>query len=124
MSREAMKIFRTAFWLGIIIYNLPSPTSQPPAPEPQINGSRGLAAKAASQLCSMSRESCLKNGEAIPNSGERGVHSSPPSHDTLTPTDRAVLWRGPGRQSAGRETELTSAIAVTKSAFRKARQTI
>ena len=25
-----MKLFRTAFWLGVVIYNLPSPASQPP----------------------------------------------------------------------------------------------
>ena len=93
-----MKIFRTAFWLGIVIYNLPSPASQPPAFEPQINGSRGLAAKSASELCPQSRESCSKNADAIPNAGDRGVHSSSPvhSHDTLTPTDRAVLWAGTG----------------------------
>ena len=28
-----MKLFRTAFWLGVVIYNLPSPDSQPAAPE-------------------------------------------------------------------------------------------
>jgi hypothetical protein len=30
-----MKLFRTAFWLGVVIYNLPSPASQPPSAESQ-----------------------------------------------------------------------------------------
>ena len=33
-----MKLFRTAFWLGVVIYNLPSPASQsaPPASHPMM----------------------------------------------------------------------------------------
>jgi hypothetical protein len=54
-SRETMKLFRTAFWLGVVIYNLPSPASQPAAPASQLHdGQRsilrnpGLAASASS----------------------------------------------------------------------------
>jgi hypothetical protein len=88
-SREAMKLFRTAFWLGVVIYNLPSPASQPAAPESRPNGGQGLAAKAVSRLCSRPRESCSKNDEALANRGDM------PSQDTLTPTDRAEPWRAP-----------------------------
>src|SRR5258708_5225473 len=45
-AARTMKLFRMAFWLGVVIYNLPSPASQPAAPESQLNGSQGLAAKA------------------------------------------------------------------------------
>ena len=95
-----MKLFRTAFWLGVVIYNLPSPASQPAAPESRPNGGQGLAAKAVSRLCSRPRESCSKNNEALANRGDRGGHSSSrdtamPSQDTLTPTDRAEPWRAP-----------------------------
>src|SRR5262245_58806156 len=44
---RTMKLFRTAFWLGVVIYNLPSPAPQPPGPESQLNGGQGLATKAA-----------------------------------------------------------------------------
>ena len=82
-----MKLFRMAFWLGIVIFNLPNPAPRPAAPESKLGG-RGLAAKAASQLCSQP----LKRGE-------RGGHNSSvdavmPSQDTLTPADRAVPWCG------------------------------
>jgi hypothetical protein len=119
-AARTMKLFRTAFWLGVVIYNLPSPASQPAPPESQLGGSQSLAAKAASRFCPQPRESCPKNAEALPNRGGRGGHSSSrdaamPSHDTLTPTDRAVPWRpaaypatgGSNRRifpNAGRET--------------------
>jgi hypothetical protein len=45
-----MKLFRMAFWLGVVIYNLPSPASQPAAPESQLNGSQGLTAGAVSSI--------------------------------------------------------------------------
>src|SRR5262245_49576488 len=97
-AAKTMKLFRTAFWLGVVIYNLPSTASQPPGPDSQP--SQGLAAKPASQFCPRPRESCLKNDEARPNRGDRGGHSSShdvamPSRDTLTSTDRAEPWRGP-----------------------------
>ena len=39
-AAETMKLFRTAFWLGVVIYNLPSPDSQPAAPEVTARQSR------------------------------------------------------------------------------------
>ena len=44
-----MKLVRLAFWLGVVIYNLPSPASQSAAPESRE--SQGLAAKAPGQSC-------------------------------------------------------------------------
>jgi hypothetical protein len=77
-----MKLFRTAFWLGVVIYNLPSPDSQPAAPESAL-GSQGS-----------------KNTDTHPKRGDPAAQSSSrkaatPSRDTLAPADRAVLWRGP-----------------------------
>ncbi len=94
-----MKLFRLTFWLGVVIYNLPSPTSQPAAPESQLNGSQGLAAKAASQFCAQPLEPCTKTVDALPKRGEPGAHNSSrdavkPSQDTLVSTDRVVPWRG------------------------------
>jgi hypothetical protein len=82
-----MKLFRTAFWLGVVIYNLPSPTSQPAAPESQV-GSEGSPAH------------CAKNTDTHPNRGGPVAQSSSrkaatPSNDTLAPADRVVPWRGP-----------------------------
>jgi hypothetical protein len=94
-----MKLFRMAFWLGVVIYNLPSPTSQSPALESQLNGSQGLAAKAASQFCPQPLEPCANVVEALPKRGEPAKHISSRdavklSQDTLAPADRAVPWRG------------------------------
>jgi len=82
-----MKLFRTAFWLGVVIYNLPSPTSQPAAPESQV-GSEGSPAQ------------CAKNTDTHPKRGGPVAQSSShkaatPSNDTLAPADRVVPWRGP-----------------------------
>jgi hypothetical protein len=49
-AAKTMKLFRMAFWLGVVIYNLPSPASQPAAPESQLNGSQGLTAGAVSSI--------------------------------------------------------------------------
>jgi hypothetical protein len=73
-SRETMKLFRTAFWLGVVIYNLPSPASQPAAPASQLHDGQRLAAKAAN-----SRDAVK------------------PSQDTLTSADRGAPWRGSAR---------------------------
>jgi len=98
-AAKTMKLFRTAFWLSVVIYNLPSPASQPAAPESHPNDSQGLAAKAAGRFCPQPRELCAKNIEALPERGDQVGHSSSRgavmrSHDTLTPADRAVPWRG------------------------------
>jgi hypothetical protein len=94
-----MKLFRTAFWLGVVIYNLPSPASQHAAS--QLNDYQG----SASQVCPQALKPCAQNGEALPKRGDPGGHrSSPravmPSQDTLAPADRAVPWRGPARGRA------------------------
>jgi hypothetical protein len=98
-AAKTMKLFQTAFWLSVVIYNLPSPASQPAAPESQLNDSQGLAAKAAGRFCPQPCEPCAKNIEALPERGDQVGHSSSRgavmrSHDTLTPADRAVPWRG------------------------------
>jgi hypothetical protein len=82
-----MKLFRTAFWVGVVIYNLPSPNSQPAAPESEL-GSQGSPAH------------CVKNADTHPKRGAPFAHSSSrnavtPSQDTLATADRAVPWRGP-----------------------------
>ena len=98
-AAKTMKLFQTAFWLSGVIYNLPSPASQPAAPESQLNDSQGLAAKAAGRFCPQPCEPCAKNIEALPERGDQVGHSSSRgavmrSHDTLTRADRAVPWRG------------------------------
>ena len=89
-----MKFFRMAFWLGVVIYNLPSPISQS-----QLSGNQGLAAKAASQFCPQPLEPCAKMVEALPKRDEPAKHNSSRdavklSQDTLAPADRAIPWRG------------------------------
>jgi hypothetical protein len=90
-----MKLFRMAFWLGVVIFNLPNPAPRPDAPESQLGG-RDLAAKAASQLCS---QPLGPSATIVSKRGERGWHNSSvgavkPSQDTLAPADRAVPWCG------------------------------
>jgi hypothetical protein len=66
-----MKLFRTAFWLGIVIYNLPNTGSESTPPASHTHEGQHLAANAAN-----SRDAVR------------------PSLDTLGPSDRAVRWRG------------------------------
>jgi hypothetical protein len=73
-SRETMKLFRTAFWLGVVICNLPNHASQPAAPASQLPDGQRLAAKAAN-----SRDAVK------------------PSQDTLTSADRGAPWGGSAR---------------------------
>jgi hypothetical protein len=92
-----MKILRTAFWLGVVIYNLPSPTSQSAAPASHLHGGQRMATKAANQPCSQPPALCAKTVEALPKGGEPGGRDSlrnAVSQDTLAPADRAVAWRG------------------------------
>ena len=93
-----MKLFRMAFWLGVVIYNLPSPASKSTGPE-SPNGSQGLAAKAASQFCPLPLEPCAKTVETLTKRGEPGGQNASrqavkSSQDTLAPADRTVPWRG------------------------------
>ena len=71
---EIMKLFRTAFWLGVVIYNLPNSGSQSAPPASQVHDGPHLLAKAAN-----SRDAAQS------------------SQDILTPRDRAVSWRGSAR---------------------------
>ena len=82
-----MKLFRTAFWLGVVIYNLPSPYSQPAAPKSPL-GSQGSPAH-----CAKKTDTHPKRGDPAAQSSSR--KAATPSRDTLAPADRAVLWRGP-----------------------------
>jgi len=79
-TRKNMKLFRLAIWLGVVIYNLPSPASRSAAPS-QPN----MAGKVAKYV------------EAVLKPGEQGGHRSPHDalQDTLGPADRAIPWRGP-----------------------------
>ncbi len=96
-AARIMKLLRTAFWLGIVIYNLPSPTSQSATPASHVHGDQGLATKEASQPCPQPLALCVKTVEALPKRGEPGErHSSRDavSQDTLTRADHMVPWRG------------------------------
>ena len=89
-----MKLLKTAFWLGVVIYYLPSPAFQSSA---HVHGGQGLATKAASKFCTQPLALCTKTVEALPKRGEPGEGNSSRnavSQDTLTPADRAVPWRG------------------------------
>src|SRR5262245_23934430 len=92
-----MRLLRVAFWLGVVIYNLPSPASQPGAPESQLNSSQRSAARTASKF-SPQPEPGAKTVGALPKRGEPGGHNSwgdaVPSRDTLALADRAVPWCG------------------------------
>jgi hypothetical protein len=68
-----MRLFRAAFWLGVVIYYLPNSGSQSAPPGSQAH-SQHLSAKAANSRDAMRS-----------------------SQDTLTPGDRGVPWRGPVR---------------------------
>ena len=97
-SREdPMKLLKTAFWLGVVIYYLPSPAFQSSAPASHVHGGQGLATKAASKFCTQPLALCTKTVEALPKRGEPGEGNSSRnavSQDTLTPADRAVPWHG------------------------------
>jgi hypothetical protein len=88
-----------AFWLGLVIYYLPSPASQPAAPEAPLKGS--LAAKSPSadtrQVCRHiayveSHPRLAKHGESRGDKSPRDAME--PCQDTLTPADLAAPWRG------------------------------
>jgi hypothetical protein len=103
-----MKLFRTIFWLGVVIYNLPnSPVSNPARPASQPQGIQSWAAKAAGQFCPQPLEFCAKTVEAQPKRGDLGGHNSSrdaskPSQDTLVPADRVWPWRGSGLHAVRR----------------------
>ena len=91
-----------AFWLGLVIYYLPSPASEPAVPEAPLKRSHGVAAKSPSadarQVCR--GVACVERHPTLANDDEsRGGKSSRdavhPSQDTLKPTDLTAPWRGP-----------------------------
>ena len=84
-AARTMKLLKTVFWLGVVIYYLPSPASQSGAPA----SVQGSATKVASQFCTQPLALC-KRGEP----GERNSSRNAVSQDTLTSPDRAVPWRG------------------------------
>jgi hypothetical protein len=97
-----MRLFRTAFWLSITIYCLPSSNSQLTAPSPSPIGSQCRFTKAADtgRLCE--RELGSDNDRprlVVKRVGEqRGDRSSREafmhSQDTLIRSDLATPWRG------------------------------
>ena len=100
-----MKLFRMAFWMSVVIYNLPSAASKFTGPGSH-HGSQGSAAKAASQFCAQPLEPCAKTVEALTQRGEPGGQNSSrdavkPSQDTLAPGDREVPWRGLAQRKGG-----------------------
>jgi hypothetical protein len=80
-AARTLKLFRMAFWLGVVICNLPSPASRPAVPESQLSGSRGLEAK-------------IVHGE--PSKYNFSCSTQKLCQDTLLPADRLVPWRGAG----------------------------
>jgi hypothetical protein len=102
-----MKLLRTAFWLGITIYCLPSTNSQPTAPQSSLNSSQCKFNDVAntSRLCAFESESDADRPRVVIKRGEQRGHSSSRetvmhSQETLTRLDLAVRWRG---SSAGKE---------------------
>jgi hypothetical protein len=71
---EIMKLFRTAFWLGVVVYNLPNTSPETAAPPSQVHDAQRPAANAANSRVS---EKLFQ--------------------DTLTPADRKLPWRGLAR---------------------------
>ena len=67
-----------AFWLGVVICNLPSPVSRHLAPESQLNSSQGLTAKAANKVCPQALEPRASIVAEFPKRGE-------PHGPTLSP---------------------------------------
>jgi hypothetical protein len=105
-----MRLFRTAFWLGITIYCLPSTNSQLTAPNPSPIGGQCRSTKAADtgRLCEW--ELGIDNDRprvVVKRVGElRGDRSSREafmhSQDTLIRSDLTTPWRG---SAAGKERE-------------------
>jgi hypothetical protein len=103
-----MRLLRTAFWLGITIYCLPS-TKHPTAPQSSLNNSQCRLDNAAniSRLCAWESESDTHRPRVVIKGREQREHGSPretvmPSQDTLTPSDLAPRWRG---SAVGKERE-------------------
>jgi hypothetical protein len=98
-----MKLFRTAFWLGITICCLPSTNSQPIAPEADPKGSQRRFPVTAGngRLCAWELNDSERHGTLV-KPGQQRTDSSLSrkpvtySQDTLIHSDLTVPWRGSG----------------------------
>ena len=75
-----MKLFRLVFWIGVLIYNLPTSAPSPAALGSQQNRSFGLEKKAISG--------------SEPSKYISSCSVEKPCRDTLIPADRMMPWRG------------------------------
>jgi len=96
-----MRLLRTAFWLGITIYCLPSTNSQPTAPQPSPNSRQCRFTKAADtgRLCAWELGSDTERPRVLVKRGQqRGDNpvreTVMHSQDTLMPSDLTTPWRG------------------------------
>jgi hypothetical protein len=95
-----MRLFvRTAFWVGVTIYYLPSPIEHL-APRALPNAIERRSPSAESRHFSLEAfRGAAKCRQALARSIEGGLRASsnivPRSRDTLTPSDLAIPWRGP-----------------------------
>jgi hypothetical protein len=97
-----MRLFvRTAFWLGLTIYYLPSPAEHL-APGALPNGiERPSAESSSAARRHFSLGGYKRSGKCRQTlaRGAEGLRASsnivPRSQDTLTPSDLAIPWRGP-----------------------------
>jgi hypothetical protein len=95
-----MRLLRTAFWLGITIYCLPSFNSHPTAPDPSPNANQCQSTKAADpgRLCALDLGAAERPQVLV----KRGEHSGDGSsretvmrsQNTLIRSDLATPWRG------------------------------
>ena len=95
-----MRLLRTAFWLGITIYCLPSFSSHPTAPDPRPNANQCRSTKAADpgRLCALDLGAAERPQVLV----KRGEHSGDGSsretvmrsQNTLIRSDLATPWRG------------------------------
>jgi hypothetical protein len=95
-----MKLFRTAFWLGITIYCLPSTNSPPIVPEADQTGSQCRFTKAAGngRLCAWELNASEHPRIVVKPSQQRSDSPSRKpvtySQDTLIHSDLTIPWRG------------------------------
>ena len=95
-------LFRLAFWLGIVVFNLPAFDPQPPASEPKkaAGAKSAKAPKTSAQLsCAHNRQLCDPPARAIASlrdqPGDRPSRNPEKiSQNTLKSSDLAPPWRG------------------------------
>jgi hypothetical protein len=103
-----MRLFvRTAFWLGLTIYYLPSPAEHS-APGALPNGNQRLSVESSSAKSRHFSPGAYnrigKCHQTLARGAEEGRRASSNivlrSQDTLTPSDLAIPWRGPAAFNA------------------------